>query len=189
MTNEPCCICEKLLTMPGAALAVMLAGLGSLAVAYTAEYVFKILPCDLCLWQRVPYALAFLLGGLALVARPYGKKSRVLLGLCALGFLFGAATSAFHSGVERHWWPGLNGCVLESLGATSVEDLRNKLLATPAVPCDQIQWSLFGLTMANWNIPASLVLAMFAGMAALRRPESDGDACCCCCRKTEKTEA
>lgn len=34
----------------------------ALAMAFTAEYVFDLKPCILCIYQRIPFAVAFLLG-------------------------------------------------------------------------------------------------------------------------------
>ena len=39
-----------------------------------------------------------------------------------------------------------------STAATSLEDILN----TPLVRCDQVQWSLFGISMAGWNAILSL---------------------------------
>ena len=38
-----------------------LIGVGTLITVYTAEYAFRLEPCNLCLFQRVPYfAIAFI---------------------------------------------------------------------------------------------------------------------------------
>ena len=47
--------------------AILAASIGALIIAYTAELAFGIEPCILCLYQRIPYALA---GALA-VAAPF----------------------------------------------------------------------------------------------------------------------
>ncbi|KAB2833267.1 MAG: disulfide bond formation protein B, partial [Caedimonadaceae bacterium] len=38
------------------------------------------------------------------------------------------------------------------------------LLKTPFVRCDQITWSLFGLSLAAYNALISLILAFFCGV-------------------------
>ncbi|MCH7551198.1 MAG: disulfide bond formation protein B, partial [Proteobacteria bacterium] len=45
--------------------AILAVSIGALATAYTAELTFDVEPCILCLYQRIPYALA---GALALAA-------------------------------------------------------------------------------------------------------------------------
>jgi disulfide bond formation protein DsbB len=42
------------------------------------------------------------------------------------------------------------------------------LLAQPVVRCDEVAWSLFGLSMAGYNFLMSLALAGFAFAAAGR---------------------
>jgi len=44
--------------------------------------------------------------------------------------------------------------------------LRGTPAEAPVVRCDDIAWSLMGISMAGWNALASLALAGFAGMAA-----------------------
>jgi disulfide bond formation protein DsbB len=178
--------------MPWAAALVLLAGVGALAAATIAQYGFGVQPCELCYWQRTPYGLAIVLGGLALVLRPYDARARVMLGVAALGFLAGMGIAIYHTGVEQHWWTSAAGCAVKTLGKSnlgdmSINDIRNQLLATVSVPCDEITWSFLGLSMANWNIMASLALALFAAIASFGCVTGEGT-CCCCCSKTEKKE-
>jgi disulfide bond formation protein DsbB len=48
-------------------------------------------------------------------------------------------------------------------------------MARQPVNCDEPQWSLFGVTLAGWNLLASLGLTMFCA-AALRRRMARGGA-------------
>jgi disulfide bond formation protein DsbB len=161
-------IISKLFSMPYAALLILIAGVGSLAFAFTLQYGFGVLPCELCLWQRVPFAATAFLALIALLTRPYGRHTRLLLGACALLFTLNSGVAIFHSGVERHWWVWESTCTSSPFEHVSIEDLRQKLLATPVVRCDQISWTLLGLSMANWNVPFSLALALLAIIASVR---------------------
>ena len=53
--------------------AILTASIGALIIAYTAELAFGIEPCILCLYQRIPYALAGALAVAALLA-PSGLR-------------------------------------------------------------------------------------------------------------------
>ncbi|HYD32226.1 MAG TPA: disulfide bond formation protein B, partial [Azospirillaceae bacterium] len=44
----------------------------------------------------------------------------------------------------------------------SLTDLKRQVMATPVVRCDVIPWSLFGVSMAGYNVFLSLGLAAFA---------------------------
>ena len=161
---------SKLLSMPTAALLILAAGAGSLVFALIMQFGFGVLPCELCLWQRVPFAAAALLALIAVVARPYGNHTQFLLGLCAVLFLVNTGLAVFHSGVERHWWEFHSACTGSALShVKSIEELRQELLNKPVVRCDEISWSIFGLSMANLNIGFSFALALFAALAARRK--------------------
>lgn len=64
----------------------------------------------------------------------------------------------FHSGVERGWWEGPTSCTSGDISGLSPEQLMEQIMSAPLVRCDEIVWSLFGLTMANWNALFSLGL-------------------------------
>ncbi len=154
--------------MPYSALVILAASAAALAAAFTLQYVLDVQPCALCLMQRVPLWVAVTLAALALMARPYGKAARALLGLCAAVFVVGAAVAFFHTGVEQHWWLGTSGCALKPLGGADPESLREQLLSTVVARCDEVSWTFLGLSIANWNIPFSLALAGLAATAARR---------------------
>jgi len=118
------------------------------------QYLGGLAPCDLCILQRWPHVLAVLLG-LSLLVLP----SRVTAALGALTLLVGAGIAAYHVGVEQGWWQGPATCTTPDPGAIAPGDLLNQILQTPVVLCDQVAWSLFGVSMAGWNAVLSLVLA------------------------------
>lgn len=132
---------------------IQIATLGSLGLLAGA-FLFQFAgypPCELCLWQRWPHGAAILLGVIALSTAP----NRLLPLLAAAACTASAAIAGFHSGVERKWWEGLESC---SSGAGLGADLLS-LEGPMIVPCDQIPWQIFGLSMANYNLLASLLLA------------------------------
>lgn len=156
-----------------APLLVFLTSAGALVGALTAQFGFGLRPCILCLYQRGPYVAAAVLGFVAVVARLPDRVRSGLLALCALAFFVNVGIAAFHTGVERHWWAGTTACVGGQPDVTSIEDLQAQLSGPPPARCDEIPWSLFGLSMTNYNLPASLALGLFSAWAALglRRKE------------------
>jgi len=155
------------LTIPLAAFLIFAACVGAFIFAFTMQYGFDVKPCILCLWQRVPFALAGIAALMAALWEPYGKQTRLLLFLCALMFFINSGVSVFHTGVERHWWLGTSGCAITPLHGSAPEDLRQQLLHTVVARCDVISWTFLGLSMANWNVPFCLALAVFSLLAAL----------------------
>lgn len=135
---------------------VFLASVGSLAIAFAGEHLFGLEPCILCLYERVPYAVAAVLAGMALATPADGAWRIRLMALAALVFLVGAGLAFYHVGVEQHWWRSVAGC--EGSLMTGVEDLRG-LGASDLKPCDRVDWRLFGLSLAAYNVIVSLALA------------------------------
>ena len=136
----------------------LIATLGSAALllgAWTFQY-FGYAPCQMCLWQRWPHAIAVLIGITALIL-PW----RALLYLGALAALTTAAIGVFHTGVERDWWEGITSCAgAGDLTGLSVNDLLDpsRDVGPPLIKCDEVAWSLFGLSMASWNALISFAL-------------------------------
>ncbi|GHC16429.1 dihydroneopterin aldolase [Gemmobacter nanjingensis] len=147
-------------------LALVAAG-GSAALllgALAFQYIGGMAPCPLCLWQRWPHVAAVVIG---LLAVAFG--TRVLGWLGALAALTTAGIGIFHVGVEQKWWAGLASCSSGSITGLSGADLLNTDIAVGAVVrCDAIAWSLFGISMAGWNVIISLLLALI-WVASARR--------------------
>lgn len=150
--------------MPALLVAACLGALGS---ALASQYWGGLYPCVLCIYQRYAYGAAMALAALAflLAAHPAGR--RLALVGSGLAFLTGSGIAVFHVGVEQHWWQGTAEC--GSAGAAdSLEALRAQVLSAPVVRCDEVPWSLFGISMAGYNALVSLGLGI-ASLVAARR--------------------
>ncbi|MEO1314420.1 MAG: disulfide bond formation protein B [Pseudomonadota bacterium] len=150
------------------------AGSGALLLGALAfQYIGGLPPCAMCYWQRYPHVAAVGVGLLALVA-PFA-----LLALAgALAALATAAVGVYHAGVEYRWWEGPNTCTSGSVEGLSANELLNQILEAPVVRCDEVAWSLAGISMAGWNAIASAGLAAIwlAAWARMRTPERVGAA-------------
>lgn len=149
----------------GLGLGLVVIGAGALATAYTSEYAFGLEPCRLCLYQRIPYALMIALG-LAVVVGPRAFRG-VLLAAAALTFAAGAAIAAYHVGVEQHWWASAV-CGGEIGTVTSPEQLLQGLQQAPEKPCDEVDWTFLGFSMASWNAVFSALMALALSGSILR---------------------
>ncbi len=139
------------------ALAVLAfaAGAGALVAALIAEHGFGLRPCILCYWQRYAHIAAAALAMIVLLFP--ARLPRITLGASALAFLASAGIAGFHVGVEQHWWRGTASCHSPAFDPNAnIEELEQLLLATDFVPCDEIAWSLFGISMAGYNLLYSL---------------------------------
>lgn len=141
--------------------ALLAAAIGPLATAYIAEFGYGYDPCVLCLYQRVPYAVIIVLGILALVLGSDAARRWIVL-LAALTFLTGAGIAFYHVGVEQLWWTSAAPCGSSGEALTSTQDLLAALQTKPVKSCGEIDWTLFGISMATYNVVVSFVFAALA---------------------------
>jgi len=125
-----------------------------LAGAYIGQYAFGLYPCEMCWWQRYPHFAAIGLAALGFVIPP----QKVWTALAALAIITSGLIGAFHAGVEYGWWEGLSAC--SNPVATGSADPLEAVFAAPLVRCDEVQWSLFSISLAGWNFLISTVSAL-----------------------------
>jgi disulfide bond formation protein DsbB len=150
---------------------ITFASIAILGTALASQYWGELHSCILCLYQRWPYSIAVGAGAIAtaLVAMRQNKAAALIVAGCSVAFAAGGGIAAFHVGVEQHWWQGTSSC---SGDANTLKEMREVLLIAPVIRCDDIAWSLFGVSMAGYNIVASLALSAYAALTvrSLWRP-------------------
>lgn len=152
----------ELLSAKTAAYLLLLSAVSVLGAAHVFEYGFGYEPCKLCLYQRLPWWLAIGLGSLAINFR---KRTHLMVVLTLLGgvtLLVGAGIAGYHTGVEYKWWEGPSGCTgtADTAGMT-LEQLKATIMSSDVVRCDEVPWSLFGISMAGYNFLISLAMGLF----------------------------
>lgn len=134
-----------------------------IATALASEIYGGLIPCALCLKQRVPYYLALPLLALAfLYARQGRLAAEGLLRTVGIIFLIGAGLGIYHAGIEYGSWAGPATCGGGGNLATSTDALFKALEGASMVRCDAPAWTLFGISLAGYNALASLGLAFIA---------------------------
>ncbi len=128
--------------------------------AFLFEYVGGMAPCSLCIWQRWAH-LAVIACAVASLGLGAGAPDRLRGGLAItmMAALSSVGIAGYHAGVEWQLWAGPGGCTAALVTGADAADLVDSLLATPVVRCDDVPWSLFGLSMAGWNTLLSLDIA------------------------------
>lgn len=140
-------------------IAVLLAfGLGLAAIlgALGSQVFGGLVPCELCLEQRWAYYW-----GLPLLAAILVLWNRLPLALWYVAmvvavaiFAWGTYMGGYHAGVEWRLWPGPTACSGTGV-SVDFNDLNN-VNAARIVPCDKVQFSLFGISLAGYNMLVSL---------------------------------
>ena len=144
-------------------------GIGLLLGAFAFEYIGGIKPCHLCLGQRLPWPLITVTAGVAMLGLRREMPPGVAAGAFAVAFVlavWSAYLAGFHAGVEWKWWPGPPDCTGSGLPAGGGTPLSFN--PGEIVKCDEIAWSLFGLSLAGYNFVFSLVALGAAGAGAIK---------------------
>ena len=149
-------------------LAILFAAVAVIGAALLSQYWGGLQPCELCLMERWPYYAAIVIAVLAL-AVPMAGWPRTALLLLTLVFVASAALGVYHVGVEQHWFPGPTACTSNGRAPQTLAELKQMLARTQVVMCDQVQWSLGGISLAGWNFIASALIAVFAFFAWRQR--------------------
>jgi disulfide bond formation protein DsbB len=156
---------------------VLMASAVVLGAALLSQYWGGLAPCELCLLQRWPWAAAIAIALVALFVRSRPALPWIAL-ILAIVFGISMALAFYHVGVELHWFAGPSACTTSASGAVTLEEMKRQILGTAPVLCDRVQWSLFGVSLAGWNLLASLVMAAVCLVVAIRthRPQSPASA-------------
>ena len=132
----------------------------SIIAAYFIEYVLGHKPCNLCLYQRIPYYVSLLLVVNIIFFKKFVKISFLILSIVAL---FGAVLAFYHFGIEQGFFN--ESIVCKSSDATNLvskEDLL-KQLESNQISCKEVDFRLYGFSLASINTVFSLVLFYIFG--------------------------
>lgn len=157
-------------------LFAVLASALALALAFISEYGFHLHPCQMCYWQRIPYAVIIVAGAMSWLLRSrFPAFLRMTLWLILLLFATNAGLSGFHAGVEWRWWEGPGACSGGIDGNMSLEEIRAKLLGAASVSCSDAAVRVAGLSMAGWNMLYSLACGIVVMLGLnMQRRKTDG---------------
>ena len=124
--------------------------------AYILEYIYNFPPCKLCIYQRIPYFLIFFICIIS-----FFVKYKNIYFYSTFFLLFSSFLIAlFHSLVERGIIEYESGCTSSVSNFESIDDLRIHLEGVPLTKCDEILFSVMGLSLANINSIISLILVL-----------------------------
>ena len=147
------------------ALAFVL-GLVAILGALGSQVFGGLVPCELCLEQRLAYywGLPVLAAILLLWNRLPLPVWYVGMAIGALIFAWGTYMGAFHAGVEWGFWPGPTACT--GLGSTDLSfgDLGGDEIEA-VIPCDHVQFRFLGISLAGYNALVSLAIVVLLVVA------------------------
>lgn len=145
---------------------IFLVSISALALALIAQYVYQLEPCILCLYQRIPFIITGFLAILALRLKDTSMLIPLIIILCGLVYVAGAAIAGYHLGVEQQWW--LSECSGTVSDTVNLQDLRASLMQKPEKSCNDVDWTLFGISIATYNVIGSSVLGLASIKAGIQ---------------------
>ena len=129
----------------------------SIIFALIIEHALGHKPCDLCLYERVPYFLSALLMIKIFFFKKYEKITLLILFLV---FMISALLAFYHFGIEQGFFNESFVCNVENqLTILSKENLLKELNKN-IVSCKEVTFRILGLSLAAINTILSVVLSI-----------------------------
>ena len=128
-----------------------------LSAAYFIQYVLNHKPCNLCLFERLPYFFSILLILFLFIVKKYEK---LILQLLLFLFFFGFVMSFYHFGIEQGFFSESLVCDLGNTKKTLSTDDLLKQLEKKTISCKIVTFKLFGLSLATFNTVISLIISV-----------------------------
>ena len=129
----------------------------ALISAYFIEYILGHQPCNLCVYERIPYFLAILI---VLINYKYNKLEKYLVLLLAIIFLIATILSLYHLGIEQGFIQESLLCDLEKGANILDKDEILKQLQQKNISCKDVTFQIFGLSLTSYNIIISILLTI-----------------------------
>ncbi len=141
-------------------LLCFLAGITPLLMSFSAQYLFDIAPCNMCILERWPYVA---ITTLALIALFQSKLIRTIIKFMLFASLVSLGFSVYHTGIEYSLWPGTESCVGGIFTGTTAEELEAFLSTVPVRRCDQISkaFGIFSFSILNAVYSICLLIYFF----------------------------
>ncbi|MDA9755290.1 disulfide bond formation protein B [bacterium] len=116
--------------------------------AYFLEFYLSLIPCDLCIKQRIIHVFILILSLLIFPLYTLSKLRFIMLSILNLLWLGSSFLALYHFGIEKKLWQGLSKC---SSNLTFNENTLDQLLSRSPIRCDETQFELLNLSLAGWN--------------------------------------
>tara|TARA_B100001175_G_scaffold75302_1_gene62958 strand:+ start:283 stop:762 length:480 start_codon:yes stop_codon:yes gene_type:complete len=125
----------------------------SLLIALYIEFYLGYSPCKLCIYQRIPYLIAIFITFLGISY----SKNLIWLYLLLITFFSSFLLSGYHFGIEQEIFNEFSGCTGNSINIVDKNELL-KLLNSEVNTCKNVDFRIFGLSLATINFLLSFVI-------------------------------
>ena len=134
---------------------IFIVSLIAIISAYYIEYILGYQPCNLCLLERIPYALSLIV---LLINYIFKQNDKYIIIFLIFTFAFSLIISIYHFGIEQGFIQESLICNLkEGVDILTKEDLL-KELNKKTVSCKDVTFLIFGISLTTINMLLSLSL-------------------------------
>jgi len=141
------------------AIAVFILSTIAISSALIAEYVFNLLPCKMCLYQRYPY---YFIISTFIIFYFFQKKFNIWFYiLTELAIIYGLFYSIWHVGIEQNLLPKPQSCSGSLKKLSSIENLKEQIFNQEIINCNDISWSIIGFSAATLNAILLIFFLLF----------------------------
>ena len=138
-------------------LFIFLISLSILVGALIIEYIYGADPCKLCIYERVPYLVSIFV----CFCGYYLKNKKIFLILVIIIFILSAVLSGYHLGIEQEIFSEFSGCVNKEIKSLDKDEILNSLQQINS-GCKNVNFKIFGLSLATINFIISFVIIIFS---------------------------
>ena len=125
--------------------------------AFIIEYKLDYKACKLCLYERIPYFLSFLLILKMLFFRNYEK---IFLFMLSFIFICSSILAFYHFGIEQGFFKESLACTTENFSETLSKEQLLEQLKQNTISCKDVGFKIFGLSLAAINTILSIGLSV-----------------------------
>ena len=136
-------------------LAILIVNILVILSALFIEFFLKIKPCILCIYQRYPYYIIILLSLIYFLKK---DLKILLILLIILTSLASIILSTYHVGIETGLIEETTSCKTSLNNNLSKDAILKQLESNLASSCKEVNFKLFGFSLASINIILSLIL-------------------------------
>ena len=138
---------------------ILIFSIFALLSAYFIQYILGHQPCNLCLIERVPYAIVIITIFFCLFFQKFEKITFIIL---SLTFFLLMLISLYHSGIEQGFVTESFVCDLDVKNNALTKEKILEQLSKRVISCKDVTFRILGLSLATINIFISLILSVIA---------------------------
>ena len=131
-----------------------------LGSAFIIEYGLNHQPCNLCLYERIPYFISILLILKILFTKGYERTTLLMLSLI---FIISSILAFYHFGIEQGFFKESLACTTENLSESLTKEELLEQLKQNTISCKDVSFRIFGFSLAAINTISSLILSVIFG--------------------------